>query len=129
MAHPVSKKKAREILRHGEVRGHKLSKKQKGLFGAIAGGSPLRRYSPDVYNDTALADMPSRTAYHADPENLNTATSAKRAGGVPGKVAQTEGTANLRADYKSKSANRAEPGNGRTRWGGVDSYNDTKELL
>jgi len=35
---PVSKKKAKKILKHGKVRGKKLSKKQKGLFGLIAGG-------------------------------------------------------------------------------------------
>lgn len=29
--------KAGEILRHGEVRGHPLTKKQRGLFGAIRG--------------------------------------------------------------------------------------------
>lgn len=30
--------KAKEMLGHGEVRGKALSKKQKGLFGLIAGG-------------------------------------------------------------------------------------------
>lgn len=40
---PVSKAKAREILRHGEVRGKPLSKPQRGLFGAIAGGQPVRK--------------------------------------------------------------------------------------
>ncbi len=35
---PVSREKAKKILRHGEVRGHGLTKKQKGLFGLIAGG-------------------------------------------------------------------------------------------
>jgi len=34
----VSKPKAKEILRHGEIRGHKLTKKQRGFFGARAGG-------------------------------------------------------------------------------------------
>lgn len=33
-----TKKKSKEILKHGEVRGHALSKKQKGFFGLIAGG-------------------------------------------------------------------------------------------
>lgn len=33
----VSSRKAREILRHGTVRGHKLTKKQKRMFGAAAG--------------------------------------------------------------------------------------------
>ena len=36
--HGIKKSKAKEMLRHGMVRGHKLSKKQKGLFGVIAGG-------------------------------------------------------------------------------------------
>ena len=34
----VSKVKAKKILRHGEVRGKKLSKRQRGFFGARAGG-------------------------------------------------------------------------------------------
>lgn len=38
MAGRVTRKKAREILRDGRVRGKKLSSKQKGLFGLIAGG-------------------------------------------------------------------------------------------
>lgn len=33
----MSSEKAKKILRDGSVRGHKLSKKQRGLFGAIAG--------------------------------------------------------------------------------------------
>ena len=41
--HKITKKKAKEILRHGEVRGRKLTKKQKGFFGARAGGAPVRR--------------------------------------------------------------------------------------
>lgn len=39
----VSKGKAKEILRHGKVRGHKLTKKQKGFFGARAGGASIKR--------------------------------------------------------------------------------------
>lgn len=42
-ASPVSSMKAREILRHGEVHGQALTRKQRGLFGAIAGGSALRK--------------------------------------------------------------------------------------
>lgn len=34
----VSKRKAKKILRHGRVRGKKLTKKQRGFFGARAGG-------------------------------------------------------------------------------------------
>ena len=40
---PVSMGKAKEILHHGEVRGHELTKKQRGLFGAIASGQKLRK--------------------------------------------------------------------------------------
>ena len=35
----VSSEKARKILRHGEVRGKQITKKQRGLFGAAAGRS------------------------------------------------------------------------------------------
>jgi len=41
--HKLTRAKAKEIMRHGEVRGHKLTKKQRGFFGARAGGSPIRR--------------------------------------------------------------------------------------
>ena len=41
----VSREKAKEILRHGEVRGHPLSKAQKGFFGARAGGAPVKGLS------------------------------------------------------------------------------------
>lgn len=37
--HGPSKEKAKEMLRHGSVHGKKLTKKQKGFFGAIAGGN------------------------------------------------------------------------------------------
>lgn len=45
---PVSKSKARKILEEGIARGKKLSKRQKGFFGAIAGGTfghPKRKRS------------------------------------------------------------------------------------
>lgn len=41
--HKLGKSKAKKILEHGEVRGHKLSDKQKGLFGVIAGGGKPTR--------------------------------------------------------------------------------------
>ncbi len=40
MAGKVTQKKAKEILKHGEVGGHKLTSKQKGYFGARA--APVR---------------------------------------------------------------------------------------
>lgn len=38
-----SKAKSKEILRHGKVRGRPLTQRQKGFFGARAGGAALRR--------------------------------------------------------------------------------------
>ncbi len=35
--------KAKKIMEDGMVRGHKLTKKQKGFFGARAGGQKLRK--------------------------------------------------------------------------------------
>lgn len=43
MAKTISKEKARKILKHGEVGGKSLTKKQAGFFGARAGGAPVRR--------------------------------------------------------------------------------------
>ena len=39
----VSKAKASKILRDKEIRGKPLTKKQRGFFGARAGGAPVRR--------------------------------------------------------------------------------------
>ena len=39
----LTKKKAKEMLEHGEVRGHALTEKQRGLFGLIAGGGKPSR--------------------------------------------------------------------------------------
>jgi hypothetical protein len=36
----VSPSKAKTILRDDEIRGHPLTEKQKGFFGARAGGAP-----------------------------------------------------------------------------------------
>lgn len=43
MAKKLTQKKAKEILKHGEVGGRKLTKRQSGFFGARAGGAPVRR--------------------------------------------------------------------------------------
>jgi hypothetical protein len=43
---PVSRTKAKEIMRHGSVRGHELSERQKGLFGLLAGGGKPSRMRP-----------------------------------------------------------------------------------
>jgi hypothetical protein len=39
MAHKLTSQKAKTILREGTAQGHKLTKKQKRFFGAIAGGA------------------------------------------------------------------------------------------
>lgn len=39
----ISRGKAKEMLRHGKVHGKPLTKKQKGLFGVIAGGDKPTR--------------------------------------------------------------------------------------
>ena len=49
----------------------------------------------------------------------------KHAGGTPEKVQQNDGTENRRADPKTKSSTRPEPGSGKTRWGAVDSYGES----
>ena len=38
----VSKAKAKKILHEGQVRGHPLTEKQRGFFGARAGGAPVK---------------------------------------------------------------------------------------
>ena len=43
MAKKLTKAKAAKILHEGQVRGHALTKKQHGFFGARAGGAPVRR--------------------------------------------------------------------------------------
>jgi hypothetical protein len=81
--------------------------------------------SPDTYDDTGKSEAPSRRAYKPTPDNVTRAETAKKAGGTPGAVQQSDGTENRRADYKTKSASRSEPGSGKTRWGGVDSYGES----
>lgn len=39
----LTKAKAKKILKHGEVHGKPLTKKQKGFMGARAGGAPVKR--------------------------------------------------------------------------------------
>ena len=40
--HKVTQKKAKEIMKHGEVHGKPLTKKQRGYMGARAGGAPMK---------------------------------------------------------------------------------------
>jgi len=39
----ITPAKARKILHHGSVRGHKLSARQRRFMGARASGKPVRR--------------------------------------------------------------------------------------
>lgn len=39
----ISKQKAKKILKHGEVKGKKLTEKQRKFMGARAGGKPVKR--------------------------------------------------------------------------------------
>ena len=41
--HTVTPTKAKKILREGTAQGRPLTKKQRGFFGARAGGAPVRR--------------------------------------------------------------------------------------
>lgn len=43
MAKKLTKKKAKEILSHGEVHGKPLSTKQKRFMGARASGQPVKK--------------------------------------------------------------------------------------
>lgn len=43
MAKKLSKAKAKEILHDGTVHGHPITKKQRGFFGAVAGGNAMKR--------------------------------------------------------------------------------------
>ena len=42
MGKTLSRTKAKEILRHGEVHGKKLTSKQRRFMGARAGGAPVK---------------------------------------------------------------------------------------
>lgn len=43
MGKKLTKAKANLILHEGEVRGHPLTKKQRGFFGSRAAGKPVKR--------------------------------------------------------------------------------------
>lgn len=67
-----SKEDAKEILRHGEVHGKKLTKKQKGYFGAIAGGdipSPDKNVKGGASPYTTKEKSGSATIKNYDPKN------------------------------------------------------------
>ena len=87
-------------------------------------------HSPDRFEPAAVdSAAPPRIEYHRDPENYTTAETAKQAGGSRGKIQEGDGTGNLRADYRTKSASMPDvPGGGSKIPDGVQSYNDSGEL-
>jgi hypothetical protein len=40
---PVSQSKARMMMHEGAIKGHPMTEKQRGMFGAIAGGNAPKR--------------------------------------------------------------------------------------
>ncbi|MGH8744530.1 MAG: hypothetical protein ACREUY_09665 [Burkholderiales bacterium] len=63
MSKHLTSGKAREILHHGTVRGHKLTKKQRGLFGAVAGGKSFK-----VHNSPAKIGIDRQVEYVQAPK-------------------------------------------------------------
>ena len=68
MAH-VSQEKAKEILRHGEVRGHDLTKKQRGYFGARAGGATMKAKNAPLFPTSMRSDESDATPQEREPLN------------------------------------------------------------
>ena len=87
-------------------------------------------HSPDRFEPAAVKSAePPRLEYHKDPENLNTSERPKMAGESRGKIQEGDGTGNLRADNRTKSASLPDtPGGGSKIPDGVNSYNDSGEL-
>ena len=53
MAGIITKKKAKEILRHGEIGGVEITKKQRGFFGLIA-GTPRKKLKRKIRKKSLL---------------------------------------------------------------------------
>ncbi|MGH9967518.1 MAG: hypothetical protein ACREBG_06750 [Pyrinomonadaceae bacterium] len=58
MSKRLTSSKAREILHHDTVRGHKPTKKQRDLFGAVAGGKSFK-----VHNSPAKIGIDRQVEY------------------------------------------------------------------
>jgi len=127
---PLKRGKSKKVIKANihELVGSGRPPKQAVAIALKNAGASKYMHSPDRYDPTSLAETPPRTEYHKDPENLNTNTTAKKAGGIPEKADGGDGTDNKRANYKTKSSDVPSPAKGTTRWGGVNSYNDTGEL-
>lgn len=62
---PISRRKARLILHEGQVRGHRLTERQRRFFGARASGYPMRNAGPLYLN--ARRGRRRRNPYHRNP--------------------------------------------------------------
>jgi len=128
---PLKRGKSKKVIKaniHELVKSGRPPKQAVAIALRNAGASKFMR-SPDRYTpDAVKADAPPRIEYHASPENLNTSTTGKRAGGIPQKAEGGDGTDNRRANAKTKYAEIPSPGKGSTKWGGISSYNDTGDL-
>jgi len=106
MADGVSPTKAKEILRHGEVRGHALTGKQKGFFGARAGGVAMPHENKGkAYGKVAKAIEPGR----ARGEAVSTAAKAGQttAGSVASGSATSAAAKSIRETVAGVEAGRA----------------------
>src|SRR6267378_2409007 len=94
---------------------------------ARASKKPKYGHSPDRFEPDAIrAEAPPRIEYHGTPENLNTTESKKMAGQSRGKIQESDGTANLGANGRVKSAAMPEqPGDGKTSWPDVSSFKES----
>ena len=126
---PLEKGKSKKVVSRNirELVNSGRPQKQAVAIALKQAGKSKYQHSPDRYDPLALGETPPREEYHGTPTNVTRAETNRTAGGTPGKVQQGEGTANPRADYKTKSASVPDAGSGKTRWGPVDSYNDTGE--
>ncbi len=98
---------------------------------AIAYAVKRRGHSPDRFEPDAVNSVePPRIEYHHDPENYNPATTPKQAGLSRGNIQESDGTGNMQANSKTKSAAMPDdsPSGTDRRPEGVQSYNDSGDL-
>ena len=86
-------------------------------------------HSPDEYvPDDAHSVAPKRLHYKGEPANMHPSETPQKAGGSRGNIQQADGTANMRAGYRTRAASVPEPGSGKNSIpSAVDTYNDSEE--
>lgn len=80
------------------------------------------QHSPDRYNDTALGEIPPRVEYHKTQETAGEKSASAK--GMPAGVVSADGTANLRADQKTKMGGHLSTPSGSKGNAPVSHYND-----